>query len=524
MRRFIEFVDWAARFHFIGTMAWAGGSWAVTFFAASANGWDPVSVWMASLGAGGCGALIFIAFKARRYPVATIPHPPSDQPLKPNSATSPSIAKIIFGTGHPFETVVPSGVNRSRTVRVKIENNTNNEISNGTIRIANLDPPQKEHRNFFLKGDLTIGPHRHTFVDVAAYNEGTSQALPGTWIRLLVPIPAGYLFNGLPGNLPVIPHTFQLTFSTLENGVLDEAYCRLSVDQNHILHLENWGDSTKLLNSPNALPADIGVSLNRDLKQLDDYRVVCAIDVENNRAASELDNCLVEITEFSGTLPDGMKMPATLRSADQIQGNCFGRFKLSKGQRKPIPIFFVLRTRKNEWFFIDERGKKYPLTAQPTRVVLHIYGGKETRLVRLFIDVDAGWNPFPRLETVTNQNNEELTLFEAATRAYEQTKDKPISILATTWADSSDAILVWYCGQLAHYQNGRQPLVTLRGTQPPSRLKDEIDMAPLNNYVFVVESNSIILKSPTGSSRYENLSVSVDELDAAIRELAEREV
>jgi hypothetical protein len=67
-------------------------------------------------------------------------------------------------------------------------------------------------------------------------------------------------------------------------------------------------------------------------------------------------------------------------------------------------------------------------------------------------------------------------------------------------------------------------LVTLRGTQPPSRLIDEIDMAPLNNYVFVVENNSIILMSPTGSSRYENLSVSVDELDAAIRELAGKEV
>ena len=119
-------------------------------------------------------------------------------------------------TGHPFETVAPAGKNRNRTVRVKIENVTDAEISNGTVSILSLDPPQKEHTNFFLKGDITIGPRRHIFIDVANYSEGTSRAPPGPSIRLLIPIPAGYLFIGLPGNLPVRPHTFQLNFSSLE--------------------------------------------------------------------------------------------------------------------------------------------------------------------------------------------------------------------------------------------------------------------------------------------------------------------
>ena len=52
--------------------------------------------------------------------------------------------------------------------------------------------------------------------------------------------------NSLPGTLPLSPHTFQLQFSTLEDRVLDEAYCRIFVDQKHILHLEDWGDSAKL--------------------------------------------------------------------------------------------------------------------------------------------------------------------------------------------------------------------------------------------------------------------------------------
>jgi|HubBroStandDraft_6_1064221.scaffolds.fasta_scaffold317738_2 hypothetical protein len=168
-------------------------------------------------------------------------------------------AKIIFGTGHPFESIALAGKNKNRTVRVKIENNTDTEISNGTVRILSLDPPQKEHRNFFLKGDITIGARRHTFVDVAYYSEGTSEAPPAPSMRLCVPIPGGFTFNSLPGTLPLSPHTFQLQFSTLEDHVLDEVYCRLSVDQNHILHLEDWGDSAKLLTPTVNIQADLSL-------------------------------------------------------------------------------------------------------------------------------------------------------------------------------------------------------------------------------------------------------------------------
>lgn len=161
----------------------------------------------------------------------------------PSTAISQRSAQIIVGTGRPYETVEPSGVNRSRIVRVKVENHTDTEILNGTLKIVNLDPPQKGHEDFFLKGDLIIGPGKHIFVDIAAYNEGASQAKPGTWIRLLIPLPPG---NGLLGNLPVIPHTFHLRLSSLDVPCLAEIYCRLFVDQNHILHLEDWGDSTKV--------------------------------------------------------------------------------------------------------------------------------------------------------------------------------------------------------------------------------------------------------------------------------------
>jgi hypothetical protein len=161
------------------------------------------------------------------------------------AAIVPRRARIVFGTGHPFETVAPAGKNQNRTVRVKIENIADVEITNGTLSVLNLDPPQNEHKNFFLKGDISLGPRRHVYVDVAYYSEGTSEAPPGRSMRLCVPIPPAF-FNTLPGTLPLSPHTFHLQLSSLEDHTLDEAYCRLFVDQNHVLHLENRGDSSRM--------------------------------------------------------------------------------------------------------------------------------------------------------------------------------------------------------------------------------------------------------------------------------------
>lgn len=66
-QRFIEFIDWAARVHFVGVVLWAFGGWAVTFFTTSVNGWDASAIWIASVVAGACCAFIFIAFKLHRF-------------------------------------------------------------------------------------------------------------------------------------------------------------------------------------------------------------------------------------------------------------------------------------------------------------------------------------------------------------------------------------------------------------------------------------------------------------------------
>ena len=118
---------------------------------------------------------------------------------------------------------------------------------------------------------------------------------------------------------------------------------------------------------------------------------------------------------------------------------------------------------------------------------------------------------------------QEISLFEAVTRAYERTKYAPISIVIEGFANSSDDVLIRLCDELVRPQNGR-PLVKLRGNKPPSREKEEIYIDYLDRWEFVVERNTMVLQETNSELRYESLSVSVSEVEAAIQELAGREV
>lgn len=146
--------------------------------------------------------------------------------------------QIILGKRTPYETVEPSGVNRNRIVRVKLQNNTNTEI-NGELHLRNLDPPNDAFKNFLLEDRITIGRHNNTFIGVAAYSEGTSESLAGPWIQLIIPNPGGYCMPATYGHLPLRSHTFHLRFSSLDD-IFDEVYCRIFLDSYHVLHLEEW--------------------------------------------------------------------------------------------------------------------------------------------------------------------------------------------------------------------------------------------------------------------------------------------
>jgi hypothetical protein len=108
-----------------------------------------------------------------------------------------------------------------------------------------------------------------------------------------------------------------------------------------------------------------------------------------------------------------------------------------------------------------------------------------------------------------------VSLFEAATQAVEQTRESDISILADGLSESPNEILIWYC----NYITRTKQLVSLYGNKPPSRTTEEIYLAPLSRYDFIVEDTSIVLQERNGKMRYENLVVKTDQLNAAIQEL-----
>jgi hypothetical protein len=122
---------------------------------------------------------------------------------------------------------------------VKLQNNTSTEISNGKLHLQNLNPPNNGSKDFLLEDRIIIGPHKNTFIGVAAYSEGTSEALAGPWIQLIIPDPGGYFMPATYGHLPIRSHTFHLKFSSL-GEIFDEVRCRIFLDSYHVLHLEEW--------------------------------------------------------------------------------------------------------------------------------------------------------------------------------------------------------------------------------------------------------------------------------------------
>ena len=150
-----------------------------------------------------------------------------------------------------------------------------------------------------------------------------------------------------------------------------------------------------------SLPNDLSIELTRNPAQINAYTPVCAITIQNT-SSRELDRCLVDVKEISSHWPGQMPNPLVLRTDGQIRRNGTGRFILSQGQSKTVPILFRGATRANEWFFFDENGNKYFISANPIKIVLSLYGATETKTVLIFLDVDAGWNPFPSLEIVDN--------------------------------------------------------------------------------------------------------------------------
>jgi hypothetical protein len=145
--------------------------------------------------------------------------------------------------------------------------------------------------------------------------------------------------------------------------------------------------------------AKIAVRIKTPDAKIGDYRPVCCLVVANT-GQNEFEQCLVEITQFSGVVPEGMPIPLKLRADSQIRNKERGSFPLLAGQEPVIPLAFHSPHRANEWFLFDENGQSYFIPANPIKLLLRIYGGAAPGCVLAFINTDAGWNAMPSVETV----------------------------------------------------------------------------------------------------------------------------
>jgi hypothetical protein len=143
---------------------------------------------------------------------------------------------------------------------------------------------------------------------------------------------------------------------------------------------------------------------------------------------------------------------------------------------------------------------------------------RDTPVVQFVLEYDPSTKP-PIIRRA-GVGSRFISLFEAATRAYEHTQNAIVSAFSEAFANGPDEILTWYCEAMTRYRDGKQPLVQMWGIRPPSRIREEIYMAPLNNYGFQVEGTEIVLQSRTGSGRYERLMVDEREVANAIKEIA----
>ena len=163
------------------------------------------------------------------------------------------------------------------------------------------------------------------------------------------------------------------------------------------------------LNNVGKPPPSAGVSVRIDTvnARIGDYRPICSLGIKNI-SANDFGACLVQMVELSGTVPDGMPMPFVLRADRQIRAGERGRFPLSRGEEVILPLIFRGPIRANEWFLIDESGKKYFVPANSTKIIVHIYGAAGSAAALVSIDLDAGWNVFPSARTVTSDHTLEV--------------------------------------------------------------------------------------------------------------------
>ena len=120
-----------------------------------------------------------------------------------------------------------------------------------------------------------------------------------------------------------------------------------------------------------------------------------------------------------------------------------------------------------------------------------------------------------RLRKSDVAKDDELSLLEAATQAYERTRGHPVASFAEGRDSTPDQVLSWYCYALIIPREslGQKPLMQVFGMHPPSRVKEAITVRP--SYIVSIRPNGVYLME-SGRDVFAELTVRSNELSAAI--------
>ena len=104
-----------------------------------------------------------------------------------------------------------------------------------------------------------------------------------------------------------------------------------------------------------------------------------------------------DLSEIRFWIPSGAFGPDmngfVIRTEGQILGNRIGRFTLSAGQKKLIPILFRVPANLGQFRFISENGEIYDFVGESAEFVVAIYGANCPTRVRIRLDGGQDFKP-----------------------------------------------------------------------------------------------------------------------------------
>ena len=143
-----------------------------------------------------------------------------------------------------------------------------------------------------------------------------------------------------------------------------------------------------LLDDKETVKPIILAELETTVPSIGDFTPACAIRIKNTGPELE-GKCLVQIEKHG--LDIHMPDPLVIRTEGQIRAKRTGRFTLSIGQTKLVPILFRDPAQIDHFRFIGEDGKHYPFSGDSAEFVVAIYGAAIPTRVRIRLSVGQDW-------------------------------------------------------------------------------------------------------------------------------------